>query len=371
MADLIQNKNDPEALGVAAQDAIECLHLDPTQSQTPRMAQEAARQAASQALTFGDTETRLALDVLKQVVRRVSAMPGQRSIVLVSPGFFLTSDHLHDVTPILESAIHSNVMVSALDARGLFTTGPTAAEGSQNSIRSQIVNSEYQRQTAMVQSQVLAELADGTGGTFFHNSNDLDEGFRRVAARPEYFYMLGFSPQNLKMDGRLHSLKVTLKDSKNLTLQARNSYYAPTHMADAAEEAKREIEDALFSRDEMHDLPVDLRTQFFKSSEATAKISVLAHVNVKQIRFRKAEGRNRNDLTIVSGLFDRNGVYIAATEKVVQMRLRDETLANRLGSGITVKTSFDVKPGSYAIRLVVREAEGQLMSAENAAVEIP
>jgi hypothetical protein len=53
------------------------------------------------------------------------------------------------------------------------------------------------------------------------------------------------------------------------------------------------------------------------------------------------------------------------------MRLRDETLENRLGSGLTVRTSFDVKPGSYMIRLVVRDAEGQLMAAENGAVEIP
>jgi len=30
-----------------------------------------------------------------------------------------------------------------------------------------------------------------------------------------------------------------------------------------------------------------------------------------------------------------------------------------------------VKPGSYLVRLVVRDGEGQLMSAENGAVEIP
>jgi hypothetical protein len=53
------------------------------------------------------------------------------------------------------------------------------------------------------------------------------------------------------------------------------------------------------------------------------------------------------------------------------MRLKDETLEKRVGSGITVRTSFDVKPGSYLVRLVVRDAEGQLMSAENGAVEIP
>jgi hypothetical protein len=49
------------------------------------------------------------------------------------------------------------------------------------------------------------------------------------------------------------------------------------------------------------------------------------------------------------------------------LRLKDETL-ERLGQGITVRTSFDVKPGTYLIRLVVRDAEGQKLSATNGAV---
>jgi hypothetical protein len=35
-----------------------------------------------------------------------------------------------------------------------------------------------------------------------------------------------------------------------------------------------------------------------------------------------------------------------------------------------VKTSFDVKPGTYLIRLVVRDAEERKLSAANAAVQI-
>jgi hypothetical protein len=53
------------------------------------------------------------------------------------------------------------------------------------------------------------------------------------------------------------------------------------------------------------------------------------------------------------------------------MRLKDETLESKLGSGITLKASFDVKPGSYLVRLVVRDTEAQLLSAENDAVQIP
>jgi hypothetical protein len=45
------------------------------------------------------------------------------------------------------------------------------------------------------------------------------------------------------------------------------------------------------------------------------------------------------------GDIDRNGGFISANEKVLDMHLKDGTLANRLGSGITLKSSFDVKPG--------------------------
>jgi len=372
-ADLIQNKNDSQALQVATADAIVCMQINPSQPGAAQMAQSAARSAASRALIAGDAETLLSLNVIKDVVRRISAMPGLRSVILVSPGFFTPYDVVQHKTEIMERAIHANVIISGLDARGLYTVipGGDASHAMTGDIATSPLRAQYQSADASVQSDVLAELADGTGGTFFQNSNDLDAGFKRVATRPEYFYLLGFSPQNLKLDGTFHGLKVRLTSPSKLNLQARRGYYAPKKVADPEEAAKQEIEDALFSREELHDLPVELHTQFFKASEESAKLSVVVRVDVKHIRFRKADGRNRNDLTIVSGLFDRNGNYITGVTKVLEMRLKDETLEHKLQSGITLRTSFDVKPGSYLVRLVVRDAEGQVMSAENGAVEIP
>ena len=71
---------------------------------------------------------------------------------------------------------------------------------------------------ALAEGDVLGELADGTGGTFFHNNNDLVEGFRQTGATPEFMYVLGFSPQNLKFDGSYHSLKVTAKETTGCRL---------------------------------------------------------------------------------------------------------------------------------------------------------
>ena len=222
-----------------------------------------------------------------------------------------------------------------------------------------------------MQADVLAELASGTGGSFFQNNNDLDEGFRRVAGAPESYYILGFAPQNLKLDGSFHTLKVSINKSlTGLAAVARKGYYAPRRLTDKAETAKQEIQEALFSREELRELPIDLNSQFFKPGKETARVTVMAHVNVKGLQFRKADGRNYNNLTIVAALFDRNGNYVTGVQKMLEMRLKDETL-ERAGAGFTLRNTFDVKPGTYVIRLVARDSEGEHISAQNGMVEIP
>jgi VWFA-related protein len=369
-ADLIRNKNDPSALQAAVQDAYICAQLDPSTMQS--VAQSMAQSEASRVVAYSDQDTRLTLRLLNDVIRRIAAMPGQRSVVLVSPGF-LVLDQRYDELEIMDRAIRANVTINTLNARGLYALVPGGdASQSGGSVASLGLRSQYQRDSAMMEDDVLGELADGTGGTWIHNSNDLAGGFKRIAVPPEYYYVLGFSPQNLKFDGSYHNLKVTLKNPAGLTLQARRGYYAPKHEVDAAQEAKREIEETLFSRDEWHDIPVELHTQFFKSSDVAAKLSVLARIDIRQLRFRKADGRNVDTLTVVAGVFDRNGNYISAVEKTVDMHLKDESLAGgKLSSGITVRSAFDVTPGGYFVRIVVRDAEGQKMAALNGAVEIP
>jgi hypothetical protein len=311
---------------------------------------------------------------VESAIRRLAAAPGERSLILVSSGFFLTDDLRQEETDIMDRAIRANVRISSLNARGLYTVipgGDASTPSSAGGPEVATIKARYDRESASAEEDVLEELADATGGRYFHNNNDLQAGFGQVAAAPEFVYVLGFSPQNLKLDGAYHKLKVTLTNSHGLDLQARRGYYAPKHLADPAEDAKREIKEALFSRDEMQDIPVELHMQFFKSSDVAAKIAVLARLNVRNLHFRKANGRNNDDVTVLAGVFDRNGNYITGLEKTVELRLLDATLEKVSNSGITVRSNFDVAPGSYVIRLVVRDSEGQTMAARNGVVEIP
>jgi len=369
-ADMIVNKHEQQALAAATSEVAVCQSMDMSQPGMLQQAQQMAQSFAQQVLSQGQHETRVSLAVLMDAVMRMASMPGQRNLVLASPGFYMLAEDREDETRLLDRAIRANVIINTLNARGLYTLGADASKQTY-SVAAQNIKDRMEHESAMADEDLLAELAVGTGGRYFHNNNDLYQGFRELATLPEFYYLLGFQPQNLKLDGSFHVIKVALGAKADYALQARRGYYAPRRLEDAAELAKREIQEALFSREEMHDIPVELQTQFFRTGQDTATVAVLAHLDLKRIRFKKADGRNVDKVTVVSGLFDRNGNYVTGLTKTIEFRLKDETLESRLDKGITVRTSLGTKPGTYMVRLVVRDDEGQLMSAANGAVDIP
>jgi VWFA-related protein len=377
MADQMIDKNDPLAYEVAIAETIACLGLEGKSAGDA--AEALARAAALQALSMGKQETRASLALLKETVRRMSAMPGQRIVVTISPGFFSPDEFQSDLNEIIDAAVKAKVVLNSLDPRGLWVGATVDASQSSLGGRSGANPAllfrmqRFDHFTAFVESGVLDDMANGTGGSLFHNNNDLDEGLRELAAAPEVYYVLGFAPQNLRLDASFHALKVSLKTNPqvSLNIQARKGYFAPRQASDAEENARAEIEEAIFSTEELSELPVELLTRYYKVSDTDAKVAVLCRIDPRHIQFRKADGRNLNILTVASALFDRNGNFVSAIEKTIDIKMKDATLAKQMATGaMTIRTDFSVQPGSYLIRLVVRDSEGQLMSAQTGAVAV-
>jgi len=221
--DLIINKNDARALSAATDEALICANMDPRMRSS---AEQMARSAASQALTFGEQGTRVSLQMIKLVVKKMAALPGQHTLILVSPGFLsLTPEALAEKSEIMDTAAQANVTISALDARGLYVTGFDASEpgGPPQVLQAK---AEYHRDSMSANEDVMAELADATGGAYFHNSNDLSAGFHELTLAPEYLYLLEFTPQDVKQDGAYHRLKVKVNQA-DLKIQARRGYFSP------------------------------------------------------------------------------------------------------------------------------------------------
>jgi VWFA-related protein len=225
-ADRIMNKHDGTALEGAIANYFNCSN---SVGMTRGIAERAVEGAAARVLNLGDQDARISLSFIAGVVQRMKTLPGQRTVVLVSPGFLtITPESMSFRSQILDMAAQANVTISALDARGVYTTEINADERggrSQEELETG-ANQDYHRETEERAGNVLGELADGTGGTYFHNSNDLEGGLHRLTEGPQYLYVLEFSLDGIKHDGAYHTLSVKV-DRPGVHLQARHGYFAP------------------------------------------------------------------------------------------------------------------------------------------------
>src|SRR5436309_3512586 len=110
-----------------------------------------------------------------------------------------TPHHVFQMPEMVDRATRANIVINTIDARGLYTpdVGGDIADPPHDSYRTAGYKTSYRVAAQLAQQDVLAQLADGTGGNFYHNRNDVDEAMREAGAAPAISYFLGFSPQNL------------------------------------------------------------------------------------------------------------------------------------------------------------------------------
>lgn len=225
-ADLIRNKHDLAALENAIANYLSCAN---SAALTHDMAQRAVEGAAMSELELGNEDARVSLSFIGDLVLRMRSLPCRHTLVLVSPGFLtITPESMAEKSIILEQAAKANVTINTLDARGVYTTEIHADDRGARS-QMELLNGmamEQHRQTLERAENVLGELANGTGGTYFHNSNDLQRGLQQLMAGPEFLYVLEFSLDGVKRDDSYHAISVKVNRA-DVIVQARSGYFAP------------------------------------------------------------------------------------------------------------------------------------------------
>ena len=222
-AEMVLNnaQGEGQVMDFATAEILHCYYND-----DPSLMMQAKLYVTSHAnslVSLSQKQNETSLGQLKELVGRMSGLPGPRGIVLVSPGF-IANGVASQMDNLINTALRTGVTISALDARGLYTAA-SLADVSDADNGSPGWDSIHEA-AALANSAVMADLANGTGGGFFQNSNDLNRGFRVTSGLAETAYVLSFSPSNRQLDGRFHTLKVTLTTPGNFSIQARRGYFA-------------------------------------------------------------------------------------------------------------------------------------------------
>jgi VWFA-related protein len=305
-ADLIENKHDSEASADAVRQVLNCSPgLDVKYNYNE--AQSLAEAAARRVLNLGHQDIQATYASIAEFVRRVSALPGQRMLILISPGFLPIEQEARTAeSRILDLAAQSNVMISALDARGLYTTELKANERSPSFSTilsaggSLQLQSEFRRGSMAIAEDAMGELAEGTGGAFFHNSNDLNAGLKSLVQAPECVYVLELAVESSKPDGTYHRLKVKV-DRDGLQLQARRGYSLLQPMKPATEFSVNagEIRLNLVVLDKKNKLVLDLKPGEIAITDGDSP------VNLSNLRLVNGKEKSEHLLTL---LFDQPGL---------------------------------------------------------------
>ncbi len=225
-----------EVRGACDRGLPECMR----KTQLPAQASQIAAADRMYAMSF--------LSQFRSLVQTLSHVTGRRTIVLMSDGFQLvpgkeafellaayfpelrsislrTVDRMTDLDPVLRLAANSNIPISTIDSRGLYTSPFYDASNPGGLPRLMPAVSNVMDSNASEAGGTLSEMAAATGGTAFQNSNDILAGLQRAFADGRQYYMLAYVPGNSSADEKFRAISVRLRDKK-MVVKAKRGYWA-------------------------------------------------------------------------------------------------------------------------------------------------
>ncbi len=147
-------------------------------------------------------------------------------IIACPPSGLISAERLQgEFEPILKLAAASNITIDTIDSRGLYGQQAFDASHPGNTSNVDSAVSRVERNLASAAGNTLAEIAAATGGTAFHDSNNLLAGLQRAFADGRDYYTLAYVPGNANPDGKFRAITVQVH-GRDVVVNAKRGYWA-------------------------------------------------------------------------------------------------------------------------------------------------
>ena len=366
---LIANNLDSESLQVKVDETRRCLGIPPGRGGSLSRTDPVVLQVMAQAnVTWQQTRmiSQNTLGTIRYIVDHMAAMPGNRMLLLASGGFYTRSLE-PEQDDVIQRALRGAVVINSLDAKGLFVGEPVVMPRG-GDVASIIRLESLSVRSKEATNDAMVYLAQSTGGHFFHNSNDLNGGYRELAALPEVTYVLGFTPDSTP-DEKYHKLSVRLTSARGYAVQARPGYYASKDEA-SGWGAERRIDREVLSANQWNQVPVSISARPAKLDTGGTGLLAVLHADVAQLPFTLRGGAREQKLNFIVALLDEQGNFVMGTEGAIDFALEEDTYAKLAPNGLNTKLLLEAPPGRYRLRLIVEEAGRGRITTSTKPVEV-
>jgi VWFA-related protein len=322
---------------------------------------------------YNDLNTDRELFALRAISQSLAKINEKKSLLYFSGG--ISRDGIENEASLrsaINAAVRSDLAIYSVDTRGLQAVTPLG-DASTGSLRGQSGFNGGALTTNMnanfASQEVMGTLSSDTGGKAFFDSNDFAPAFAQVQKDNSAYYAIGFHSTNPARDGRYRKLTVKI-DRPGIKLDYRPGYYAPADFRHSGkEDREQELQDQLASDLPATDMAVYMNAMYFRLDENRFYMPVSLVVPGSQIPFVKGGDKDKATLDIIGAVIDEAQRPVGRVRDTVKLNL-DPSLQARQ-KNIQYTTSFNLPPGKYQLKFVVRENQTGRMGSFIADVTLP
>jgi VWFA-related protein len=317
------------------------------------------------------TRNRATFGAIERVMAPLADTRDRKAVLLVSEGFVYDPNEAGH-RRVVEAARRANAALYFIDTRGLADLPGIYGVQFGERIDEKDVLAAIADTTQ--DAEGAATLARDTGGFSVAQTNDLEAGIVRIARESRSFYLLGYSPGNVPRDGRFRRIEVKVR-RREAVVRARRGYFAPSDVPDVEAQKVREgidpqIQYGLDSPSPLDGIPLRMTSYVLEpTSLGRVKVLVAADVDISKVGFTETEGRLQASLDTLAVAARRENSEVFRTDQKVDLERRPGALPSP--SWYTVVREFEVPPGSYHAKVVVRDVASRRLGTVTLAFDVP
>jgi len=199
--------------------------------------------------------------------------------------------------------------------------------------------------------QVLAALAEGTGGFTIFNTNDLFGGLQRIANEQNEFYLLGYVPPQ-SAEGSCHTLKVKMNHG-GMNVRARSGYcdVRQANILDGTPVEKQlEIRAQENQAGGVHP---SFQAPYFYTGPNIARVNLAMEIPQEMFKFDKDKGKYHSSLNVLGIAYRDDGTVGAKFSDQVKLDLEKDEWKEFTKNAYHYQNQFDAAPGKYKMTVVL------------------
>ncbi len=322
---------------------------------------------------YNDLNTDRELFALRAISQSLAKINEKKSLLYFSGG--ISRDGIENEASLrsaINAAVRADLAIYSVDTRGLQAVTPLG-DASTGSLRGQSGFNGGALTTNMnanfASQEVMATLSSDTGGKAFLDSNDFAPAFAQVQKDNSAYYAIGFHSTNPARDGKYRKLTVRI-DKPGIKLEYRPGYYAPADFRHSGkEDREQELQDQLASDLPATDMAVYMDAMYFRLDENRFYMPVSLVVPGSQIPFVKGGDKDKATLDIIGAVLDEAQRPVGRVRDTVKLNL--DPLLQARQKNIQYTTSFNLPPGKYQLKFVVRENQTGRLGSFVAEITLP